>query len=168
MKLELKHITDHIANNGDVILSDKGIFNMDSEHGTPFEATKPMKIINLIVGERIEIEIYSEEHNWGVGFIELDEILLLKRPLSDLKEDDKNNEILQDIYSESWMALGFQISITPTEVIIYSNEDDSSIVIYIEKPQLNKVWVNNVLLQHHFDTNNLIGKKLAIDSNSLK
>ena len=42
--LELKHILPYLQYNLEVILSPKGIFNLDSEYGVPYQVYMPMRI----------------------------------------------------------------------------------------------------------------------------
>jgi len=148
-KLELKHLAAYTLETLEVILSEKGIFNLDCEHGVPFEAYEPMKIINICLGETPEIEIHSEKHNWGVGFIELDEIKLKLRSLSQLADKeiiDKLMELInEDIESDFLMNL-------------YSTERCRTWNYIKHAPYT----VIEILLKWHFDIFGLIGKGLAI------
>jgi hypothetical protein len=76
-------------------------------------------------------------------------------------------DILEEIYSESWMACGYITKARKTFIEIISKEDNSVIRINLDKPQCNEVWINEVLLKYHFDTKFLIEKGLAIDINTL-
>ena len=112
MKLKLKHIQCYDLTKLEFILSEKGIFNLDSEHGLRYEATKPMKIINIIFNKYVEIELYSNKTNWGVGFIELDEVKPILQPLSEAinvirtqfslydKNGDYDKEVIEFFNSE--------------------------------------------------------------------
>ena len=180
-KLELKDIASYLPYGVEFILSDKGIFNLDSEYGTPYQAYKPMKIINMVFGRNeCEIEIHSDETNWGVGFIELDEVLPILRPLYDLtKEIDVNGEKfipivkLADLYikprkhkligtiaSNDYGDLWFEK--TSKRFLSCENQSDAR----TESP-LHIFEMYQKLFEWHFDLFDLIQNKLAIDINKL-
>ena len=85
MKLELKHLTPYLPYKLGFMLSDIGIFNIDSEYQKPSEAYEKLKLTNILISDRIEVEL-EHENGWSIGFIELEEIKPILRPLSDLEE----------------------------------------------------------------------------------
>jgi len=147
-KLELKHIAHYLPYGLECILSHTGIFNLDNEFGTPPQALMPMKIINLCIFDRIEIELHSKKTNWGVGFIELDEIKPILRPLSDLAKEIEHN-------GEKFFPID---KLRPIDSIIINKTG-------LRVDLIKEDWER--LYSWHFDVNNLIGKDLAIDINTL-
>lgn len=164
-KLKLEHLAPYLPYNIECILSEKGIFNLDSEFGVPYQATKPMKIINILLGSKIEIEIHSEKTNWGVGFVELDEIKPILRPLSDLKifhelEFKKYNEGKK--YDKDYIEW-FSYEQFQTMFCVEDIDDFLSLL-----PQYMLYGQIEWLLKNHFDIFGLIENNLAIDINSIK
>lgn len=159
-KLSFQDISGYLPYKVPFVLNQTGIFNLDSEFGTPYEATQKMYLSNLIFNEKgePEIEIDSDTHNWGVGFIGLDEVyLVLKRP--------------QDLTQEELIKVGYAIH-------NYSKESDRNNVLALrdgrswafglmdtavgsESYRKLQVTLNEI----HFDYNNLIEKGLAVSIN---
>lgn len=97
---------------------------------------------------------------------------LILRPLSDLTKEipfkGETIDVLEEIYSESWMACGFIVKKRKTFIEIISKEDSSVIKIQLDKPQCNEVWINEILVKFHFDVFELIEKGCAVDVNTIK
>ncbi len=180
-KLELKHIQAYPLDTLEFILSEKGIFNLDSEHGTPHQATQPMKITNLLIGERIEVELHSEKSNWGVGFVELYEIKPALRPLSDLTKYPELINLLFNWYFKEDNMLKIDLSsyynkekeytwINYKYTVEYDNYSDKvnggSRFNHDIIPSLPNL-IHQELLSNHFDVFGLIDENLAIDLNTI-
>lgn len=87
MSYQVKTAKDLDLINGDLMsrarhgclyaLNEKGFFNLDSESNHPSGAYEPLKITNICIPEsnKIEVELDSINSNWGVGFIESDEVM---------------------------------------------------------------------------------------------
>lgn len=58
------------------MLSRIGHLNLDAEYGSPYEASQPLKVTNVLPSEKgIEVEWTHEDSGWGVGYCEVDEAL---------------------------------------------------------------------------------------------
>jgi len=154
MKLTLKHIAPYLPYGVEFILSEEGVFNLGSEYGNPYQAYKPMKIINMIFSDKIEVEVYGEKQNWGAGFIELDEIKPILRPLSDLtKEIEVNGE-----------------KFVPTSKVEYQLTIQHVSNYPFDFADLQRIPHRDFenLIKWHFDVFGLIPNGLAIDINTLE
>lgn len=151
MKLELKHLSPYLPYKLGFMLSDIGIFNIDSEYQKPNEAYEKLKLTNILISERIEVEL--EHYNgWGIGFIELEEIKPILRPLSDLtKEIEVNGEKFVP-----HIKLGGRPNLKDYDIEYLSKNIDNISYGLVSK-----------LIEWHFDVFGLIDKGLAIDINTL-
>lgn len=159
-KLTFQDIAGYLPYKVPFVLNQTGIFNLDSEFGTPYEALQKMYLSNLIFNQNgdPEIEIDSDTHNWGVGFVGLDEVyLVLKRP--------------QDLTQEELIKVGYAIrnysEVTARNNVLALSDGRSfafgamGIPVFADK--FSKV--QSVLNEIHFDYNNLIEKGLALSIN---
>ena len=142
-ELEIKHLSAYLSYRLKYIDKDSGKIETMRSIGTE---------INLV------------DMGWGNAH-ELSEFKPILRPLSDLL--DKENEAIIDIYNKSWMSGGFMFETDENGIHLLSKEDESSICISLEKPQTNIYWVNEILLEHHYDLFGLIEKGLAIDKKTI-
>jgi len=156
-KLILGDIVGYLPHNIECILSPIGRFNLDSELGTPYEATQPMKITNVIIGDKVEIEIHSEKTNWGVGLIELEEITLILKPFSEFKKEIEgyNIDCISKYIGGAWCD-------------IY----DGAISHILDNEEINikalPLFFIEYFYENRYDFKGLISRGLAVDINTLK
>lgn len=89
-KLEFKHIAPYLQHNLKVKLSDIGIFNLDSEYGHATDVYGCFNINNIIFSKEVDIEIENDS-GYSIGYIEIDEIKPILRPLPQLLEEIECN-----------------------------------------------------------------------------
>lgn len=87
-------------------------------------------------------------------------VLLLNR----MGELVKSIEVIEEIYNRSGLAGGYDVETTSGKVIISQRAKDvpmDDLVVYLQKPQCNMAWINDILLEYDFDVYLLIDKGLA-------
>lgn len=162
-KLTFQDIAGYLPYKVPFVLNQTGIFNLDSEFGTPYGATQKMYLNNLILNQKgePEIEIECDNQEWGVGFIGLDEVLLVLKSARDLNQQE-------------FIKIGYAIH-------NYSKESDRNNVLALRD---GRSWafglmdttvgsesyrkLQATLNEIHFDYNNLIEKGLAISINDIQ
>ena len=188
-QLEFKDIAGYLPYGIEFILSEKGVFNLDSEYGTPYQAYRPMRIIGTLIGDTIEIDIHSTKENWGVGYIGLDEVKPILHPLSDLTKEIEHNggEFVPMLHLA---GIAFD-KLNRHEFVLESNfirlSSNYAYTFHFDRSECSfdcmvnydgKKWGYNCyvpnqlqlfqkLYEWHFDLHNLIESGLAIDINTL-
>lgn len=166
MNIEPRQIAPYLPYGLEVILSEEGILNLDCEYGTPYQARKPMKIIEVIIQKNgFEIEIHSEETNWGVGFIELSEIKPILHPLTDLNKMITYKGVSFIPVDEFFVLLGGGVSNDEKSISKWKQEFVDNILY--STIGVMPYFVFNKLIEWHFDVFGLLANDLAIDINTL-
>jgi hypothetical protein len=149
MELELKHLAPYLPYklrfNGSLLGFVNGFYPYMDIKGSEAEQTS----INTVLSEQ-----------WKP----------ILRPLSDLTKEYINEfevSFIEHIYSESWMAGGYDVLNVGYGHKIKSRADMSEIIISTLKPHTNTWWVTQELFKWHFDVFGLIESGLAIDINTL-
>lgn len=159
-KLELKHLAPYLPYKLVFMLSDIGIFNIDSEYQKPIEAYKKLKLTNILISERIEVEL-EHDNGWGIGFVEREEIKPILRPLSDTSKEIEINGEKFIPYIKLLEQNNFDVK-NMNKSDLYGYKD------FFTDPDL--LMYNDVikLIEWHFDIYGLIEEELAININDLK
>lgn len=163
-ELELKHLQQYpLGKDGIKVRCDKSGYKQ-----TDLQRIGYVEVIDLSDSSNYQISVMAEH---GYYLCDIKDIKLILIPLSSISELIQENketiDVLEEIYSESWMACGYIVKIRKTFIQLFSKEDNSFITIYLKKPQCNEVWINDILLKYHFDTNFLIEKGFAINKNTI-
>lgn len=163
--LKFEEIADYLPYKVPFKLNEKGIFNLDCEYGVPYEAHQEMFLQNLTFGsDGVEVEIHSDETNWGVGFVGLDEVKLVLKKAEDLTR-------------EEFIEIGVALAPAPKNVeeiekernVVFRNDDRDEGYGRDFLGAQDYSWVfgsmnwnvKSVLSKLHFDYNNLIDRGLA-------
>lgn len=173
-KLELKHLSGYLPYGLKIKLSNEGIRNIDEEYPSN-NRYLDFEINDMLLGKEVEIEM-THESGYSVGFIGLNEITPILRPLRLLTE-----EIIHEgeyfvpalVLSELFIAPEYRDRLQ----IIDNNKVNYITVGYDLKDncryQLNRnperMEFSQVekLFEWHFDIYNLIESGLAIDSTTV-
>lgn len=171
-KLTLKHLQAYPLKDLKVMLSDIGVLNLDEEYPSG-NSQLEFNITNILIGEKIEIEIHNHKVDWGVGFIELEEIKPILRPLSDLFKNVEGLSSGVEISHIERMLVLLNRSVYGDESLrgIWNNIVNNVTLMTICE---NKIIID-YLYSNHFDVEaifnhgkGLIEKGLAIDINTIK
>lgn len=164
-KFELKHFSSYpMGENGVLVILPKHQIKYGKYH------TYPLNGVSIGTTGEVVIDLLLPDGDIISSYVfDINKCKLVLRPLSDLtKEIEVNGEIInpiEEIYNDSWMALGYKVKDYGNVCIIQSNEDKSTLEIYKKKPQVNMWWVTQKLISMHFDVYGLIERGLAIDMN---
>ena len=158
-KLEYKHIAPYLQHNLKVKLSDIGIFNLDSEYGHTMEVYGCFNINNIAFSKEVDIEIENDS-GYSIGYIVVDEIKPILRPLSQLLEEIECN-------GETFTPLEF-FEVYEENSFEYINMKTYRMIEEIAKENIihDVRWlpygVVEKLIEWNFDINGLIEDGLAI------
>ncbi len=174
-KLELADIAMYLPYGLKVKLSQKGIFNLDEEYPDSTIHNATYKITDMILGENPEIQIQDIKRDFSIGYIEIDEVLPVLRPMSDLIKPMTHPDVND---GEEFMPLTFltkEITNHDVSLINEWNLYDDHIWVHYEYDGGKKesclinffIYALPLFNQLHFDYNSLIEQGLAIDINTL-
>lgn len=170
-------------------MSETGLLNIDSEFEKPKEAYDVLNISNVVLSEKVELEL-THDNGWSIGLIELDEIKsILLSPIYMIREVSYNKKIVVPLIECANILLK-HISIEHISISPYGNSIDIEayrglykfgygfckemyMYFYLTKGNTtytleNQVEVFRLLSKLHIDYYGLIWDKLAISKQLLK
>lgn len=182
MSYQVKTAKDLDLINGDLMqrarhgclygLTQKGFFNLDSEHGHPSGAYEPLKVTNLCVhnSNKIEVELDSINSNWGIGLIESDEVMPYLFSFDDIVKPiqikEVNNgepfipieELLKTTYPDHWAEhkddrYGLIASYSHPFVSTACFKNHATLEVSVRKYEVNNFpkIVSDFFIKHHIN-----------------
>jgi len=153
-------------------LTQKGLFNLDSEHGHPNGAYELLKVMNLCIhnSNKIEVELDSINSNWSIGLIESDEVMPYLFSFEDIAKPiqikEVNNgepfipieELLKIKYPDHWEKhkddrYGLIARYSHPSICTACFKNHATMEVYVQNFEVNNFpkIVSDFFIKHHIN-----------------
>lgn len=182
MELELRHLAPYLPYGLMVQLSQKGIFNLDEEFPQPHNEI--CEITNILkCNNEWQVEISDVAGNDSFGLIDLEEIIPLLLPMSDLYKEIEGVVGIVELAKIEHPCSTYHILRNKVVEVAGDNQNSLSFKYDLDEnyfvnsnfdcddeyyPIMYQLDLFAYLFEHHYDIYGLIDKGLAIDKTKIK